>query len=615
MTDAVRSGPPEATRGPALLRTLLAFVAAAVPLALVTGVFISHDVIPKAILLLTGAAAALFLLPHWGAGPAILWNNRRGRLFLILVAAQCVSLLLSTAASREFALAFSGVTWRRFGLVEQTAVLVLATAIVCAAAATPRWIGALLRGIVCCGATASLYGIFQYFGVDPFLDRKLYAIEYFGGIARPPATMGHALYFSAYLVPVLFLAMAAARRDSSPFWKRLHAAAAVFAATAIVLSATRSAILAGIAGSLLFAWRIYAAKGKVPSLRTALLPAGFLLTALLFILSPAGRNFRDRMHQWKNEGGGPRLQMWSECPALILQHPWLGTGPDTFAGEFRKAESLSLSRAYPDFYHETPHNALLDAGSAQGIPGMLILLGLFVLGWTRGSTDRYAESALQAGLDAALLGLFITSSFASLTPVTLLYLWFLAGLTTLIRQPIATPEPAWRPARLHFPAILLGTVFLLTASSLGMQDAAWAELGFAADHNNLPGAVKAYSSAVGYSLNMPGYELWASRKFATLGRALANTPDAAIAWSKASEAAALAEARGEERFNAAWQNAILGIASGDLVKGERETREAIRLAPNWHKPHLLLAQIMQSVNRNQEAAAEFQASIDRGWKR
>ena len=187
-------------------RTIAWFTFAAMPLGLMPGIFLSHDVMPKVIFLLIGAAFLLFLLPQWWGGIEKLQSTQRGRWFVWLVVAQAVLLALSTLFSEQPLLSFAGTTWRRFGMVEQIAGLVVACAIAALAAATPESTSALWRLCVVCGGIASIYGISQYFGFDPLLDRRLYSIDYLGGITRPPATMGHAIYYSAYLVPIALIA-------------------------------------------------------------------------------------------------------------------------------------------------------------------------------------------------------------------------------------------------------------------------------------------------------------------------------------------------------------------------------------------------------------------------
>src|SRR3569833_4371913 len=132
--------------------------------------------------------------------------------------------------------------------------------------------------------------------------------------------MGHALYYSAYLVPVLFLAAASAFADPKRIWRRIHATVVALAATAILFSATRSAALAIIAGAFLFAWSALRGKGRL-SIRHAAAPVLVVLATAGFILSPAGANLQHRINQWQSDVGGPRVGMWKECPALIAQHP------------------------------------------------------------------------------------------------------------------------------------------------------------------------------------------------------------------------------------------------------------------------------------------------------
>src|SRR5205085_296548 len=55
--------------------------------------------------------------------------------------------------------------------------------------------------------------------------------------------------------------------------------------------------------------------------------------------------------------------------------PLAGFGPEIFATEFPRYESTELARAYPDFYHESPHNIFLDALTRSGVAGLFLLLG------------------------------------------------------------------------------------------------------------------------------------------------------------------------------------------------------------------------------------------------
>src|SRR5207302_203671 len=62
------------------------------------------------------------------------------------------------------------------------------------------------------------------------------------------------------------------------------------------------------------------------------------------------------------------------------------------------------------------------------------------------------------------------------------------------------------------------------------------------------------------------------------------------------------------------QNAFLNLAAfqanlNDAAGVERSLRGAIRVAPNWYKPHALLAQVLQQQGRNTEAQAENEVAL------
>ena len=61
--------------------------------------------------------------------------------------------------------------------------------------------------------------------------------------------------------------------------------------------------------------------------------------------------------------------VWRDSLPIIRDRWLVGIGPEVFAGEFRKRQSLQLSRAFPDHYHEDPHNLLLGAAINQGVAG------------------------------------------------------------------------------------------------------------------------------------------------------------------------------------------------------------------------------------------------------
>ncbi len=343
-------------------------------------------------------------------------------------------------------------------------------------------------------------------------------------------------------------------------------------------------MLALAAGVLLFLLR-------ERRLRKALIWAmpAFLLFAAGFALTPPGKRFSNRLYQWKQDPGGPRAMLWKQTPQLFLAHPLAGTGPETFAIEFRKIESAEMSRAYPDFYHETPHNVFLDAAVAQGVPGILVLAGLL---WITARTGH-------SGLQAALTGIWVSSLFASFTLMEWLLLWTLAGL--------ARPGSGGRIQLPQWAATIAGIAgFVIAASAylLTVPDIEGQRLLRAVARKDQAAAYRACDLARSNGFGLPGYQLFFSRQLAILGRSLGNTPKAQVAWRTSAEFAARAEIESEEPFAAALQSGVVAVTFGDLTRAEEKARESIQLAPNWYQPHLFLASVLEVMGRTQEARAE-----------
>jgi hypothetical protein len=418
----------------------------------------------------------------------------------------------------------------------------------------------------------------------------------------------------------VFIAVSSALGDPVKLWRRIQAFTAFLCVTAIVLSATRGAMAAVLAGGMLFAWN--ASGGRIRAVRWqyAAIPATILLAIAAFVLSPAGQNLRNRMSQWRVDSGGSRLLMWRDCAALIALHPILGEGPDQFGHEFRKVESADLSRRYPEFYYETPHNAFIDAACAQGIPGLLILAAVFLLPWSDdGDNPRTAKPVafdpLGTGLKTAMVAILISSLFTSLTLVTSLYLWSIAGLSAAFYPGVLKERPRREFRAAGIPAIACGVLLLATGAVLATQDSTWADFGRAVNAKDLATVRKDWSRAVAWGLGLPSYELWGSRELASLGLKLGDAPESAVAWKLAAASAALAETRSEEPASSAYQSSVLAVAAGDLPRAESKARETIRLAPNWYRGHLVLSKLLRMRNEIEESTREEMLSASLGARK
>src|SRR5579872_4013842 len=104
---------------------LQAVVMALVALVLAPGLEFYFDVTPKVVVLLAGTATLLLWHARRptpsGSGDSV---TQRG--FGIVIVCNAVSLMVSAMLSRNQALSWFGTSWRRFGVVEECAILLFA---------------------------------------------------------------------------------------------------------------------------------------------------------------------------------------------------------------------------------------------------------------------------------------------------------------------------------------------------------------------------------------------------------------------------------------------------------------------------------------------------------
>ncbi|HEV2447803.1 MAG TPA: O-antigen ligase family protein, partial [Candidatus Sulfopaludibacter sp.] len=398
------------------MRFIVPLVAALVPLLITPGWLSHFDVTPKVAILLLGSALILLYRKANVQNIYNLLGAPAGRWLVGLLAAAWLSMAMASLLSTHAALSLNGSNWRRLGLIPATGLLVFVALAAAWLAAEPGNVRTLLRAVALSGGIAAAYGIAQYFGWDPWLPVQAYQVgEGEFQIVRPPGTLGHADYFAAWLVGIVFLGLCLQRLETERWRKYAAICSSALAAVAIVLSGTRSAMLGLLVGGVVFA-----ALGRL-RIRARGLVSGMACAAALalFFFSPAGLKLRARLH-WSLEDarGGARLLLWEDSLRMSAARPISGFGPETFATEFPRFESVDLARAFPDFYHESPHNIFLDALTSQGAIGLLVLLALCGLGaWCAWRCVRLG-SPLAAPLAAALAGLLIAQQFMAFVLAT-----------------------------------------------------------------------------------------------------------------------------------------------------------------------------------------------------
>jgi O-antigen ligase len=601
---------------------LLGAVVAVVALIILPGFSFYFDITPKVAALLAGTGVMLVTLgiakTREGAtgGPRVDQGVRPvNRLFSVLLLLNLISLAVSTAFSSQPGMSLFGSNWRRFGSVIQATVLLFAWLVAGICAGRPERVRTILRAVTLAGIVSAVYGIFQYAGWDPLLPSAAYHVgEGISTIVRPPGTLGYASYFATWLLFVIFLGLGQHGMEESRTWRRLAIVAVGLAAIALLLTGTRAAVLALLAGGAVFAaWKGLRLTRRQVS--AALVAAALALAAAAVLYcAPPGRQLRSRARWFAEDPwGGARLDLWRDSLAMASHRPAAGYGPEVFTAEFPHFESVALARAYPDFSHESPHNIFIDALVSQGIPGFVILIALTVDGFRRAWRLR------AAGLAAALTAGIVSQQFTAFTMPTALMFFTTLALVAAIGNPRAAglrPEDRMTSGLQadSLPhktlAVAAGVTFLYLAARFTLADHALASAQRALDREDLGTAVAQYQNYQRYRLPGASADLWYSR--ATLNVALkSKDPLQRTGAMLQSEAAAVSATRTSEDPFDSWYNlAVISGLHDNGARAEQCLRAAIGAHPNWFKPHWSLAQVLRLEGRIEEAGREAALAAD-----
>lgn len=589
---------------------ILIFLIAGTPLAILPARFETYDTTPKLCILYLSSALFLWCTGRWWPGIAALWRTSIGRAFYSLLILGVASLFISSAFSNDAWLSFAGTVWRRLGGITQAIIFFIAAVIAGIVSLDRASAKTLMLGMENAGAITSIYAILQYAGWDPLIPAHLYKLGS-PAVVRPPATLVQATFFATFLLPAIFIALGLRLHERTARWKRFHELVFFLTTAALVLSGTRSALLGLTVGAcaLIYSertrlanWRTLA-RGRYPALAITA-----LFTALLLL--PTGKGVRIRLGQWVTDrAGGPRLLVWRDSLPLFGRHPLAGIGPELFEAEFRRTESLELARAFPDHYHESPHNFFLEVAVGQGILGLGVWMALLGLACYCGVLSHRRKDVNAVPLTAALLAMLVSLQFCPLTVMNELYMIALiAVLAALAGRHIANGS-----YRRKLSPILLAcsrsvsVALVLIAAAYVSQAALYTLVESRALRGDIAEADHWYRAA--HRFPMPGPNLAVSQRIASLAPRF-SPPKRLEALAFAKEAAETAERSEAERFNALYQSAVLAIMSRDLTRAETKLRAAVAAAPAWYRPRMALACVLWWQRRGREAQREAALALD-----
>jgi O-antigen ligase len=583
------------------MEILLALLVFLLPLLITPGILFHYDVTPKVIILCLAMAGCTAFPRQIAEGAASLWRRKAGRLLFGLAAAQTLWYAVAAALSTRPWFSVLGSNWRRMGLA--TVVALCAFAILAAGQVARRAesLSTLLRAYTLAMAIASLYGILQYFDIDPLQTASAYHAQAGDStIVRPPGTLGHADYFGWWLAIGMFCALALARIERGG-WRWVAFLSSVLSGIAIVLSGTRSALLAVALGFVSLA--VFA--GFRPRKQHRIAGVAAVGIFVVFYISPAGTRLRARV-RWSSDEpiGGARPLLWRDSLQMAAARPLAGFGPETFSAEFPRFQSVELARLLPDFYHESPHNTALDALTSEGIPGLAITLGwIFLGGWAALRARQGAGPYLTAALTASCIAGMFGAATAGPIFATLLVIAMLVALTPHDQ----TDRAAVRPALVLAVSVPIAAGLALFGVMLTIADFRLA--GLQRSPADTAKGTALYTDIVRTALPGAGEDLYCSRRLATLCGSSTDRGVQANCVKAATLAASRATTSADNPPNAWYNLGMFSAEQNDASKVEVSLRTSSSLAPNWFKPHWALAKLLALTGRRNDARLEAERAF------
>ena len=285
----------------------------------------------------------------------------------------------------------------------------------------------------------------------------------FSPIGRVYSTIGQPNWLAAYLVVVTPVALALAWSHNSAARRRVLAGVTGLLVAGVVWTLSRAGYMGLVAAMLLLAGLYWRRLHRWPIAEIAVV---MLVSVALVVLVPENNiplvsanstplvpatHTPDPVAAATDDGDlttpgntvvaglhrrSDHISLWRVGFAIIVDHPIVGTGPDTYAivfPEYRdKVLDVGTARYLADFRPESPHNVYIATASGSGLFA-LAALGLLILLIGRSSLagsmhgDAPGAWPLSAGVAAALAGHLVTEMFMTQETASSLVFWVIAG--------------------------------------------------------------------------------------------------------------------------------------------------------------------------------------------
>jgi O-antigen ligase/predicted negative regulator of RcsB-dependent stress response len=328
----------------------------------------------------------------------------------------------------------------------------------------PSRIRSLAHTLVVSGTIVSIYGVMQYIGVDPIQwvsPGQNLPFEFNRGFS----TFGNPDLLGGYLIFPLAVSLAMALSDKRPAWRLVYWGVTLIVIAAWITAFVRGAWIGGAVSLLIVI--VAAVRARVTWETQEWAAAGVTGGVAALVIGRSLQSTNSVLNVWErlksilqfDQGSArTRFEIWEAAIQAIKERPLFGWGADTFRLVFPHTKPLSYTRdAGYLSVADNVHNYPLQLGSAIGVPGFLLLYGLF--GWVLylGAPNAFArgkgqDRMLVTAFWAASVGYIVHLMFGLSVTGSTVFLWLSMAL---ILAPLATtidvPARPWGP----FVAVLI----------------------------------------------------------------------------------------------------------------------------------------------------------------
>lgn len=300
----------------------------------------------------------------------------------------------------------------------------------------PSRMRSLLRTLFFSGVLVAIYSVLQYLGFEPIKYGTL-PFE----ATRSFATYGNPDLLGGFIMFSLPLSAALALSEDDVLWRTIYWMGTVLSAVMWITAFTRSAWVGGMVAMPLLVIFAFRQKIKLRTEDWVMAGVSATLASIVVVRSLGAQsevlNFFARVKsifEFDKGSSVTRFQIWSAAIDAIKTRPIFGFGADTFRLVFPmfKPAAYVAAAGYVSVA-DNVHNYPLQITSAIGIPGFILLYGLF--GWILVDSFKSAftkESGpsriLYSGVWASVVGYLVHLFFGLSVTGTTVILWLLLGL-------------------------------------------------------------------------------------------------------------------------------------------------------------------------------------------